>query len=117
MRSRPRVSSLLSGHWSGWTGLRVLCYTLGARDPWRSRSGPTRHDPQLLQARVSRRRRPCAAFDRGLGAQGLFDPIEMAATMHRTPQDARLPTHLNLRHDLRWQLLQGLIDRLRGVEG
>jgi ABC-2 type transport system ATP-binding protein len=50
---------------------------------------------------VDRRCRTCSACDRWLGAQGLFDPIEMAATMDRTPQDARLPTHLNLRHHLR----------------
>jgi hypothetical protein len=42
-----------------------------------------------------------SALDRWLGAQGLFNPIEMSATMHRTPQDARLPTYLNLRHHLR----------------
>jgi hypothetical protein len=42
-----------------------------------------------------------SVFDRWLGAQGLFDPIEMSATMHSTPQDARLPTYLDLRHHLR----------------
>jgi hypothetical protein len=78
---------------------RVL--SSGARDPWRSRSGPARHHPQRLQALVSRRGRTCSAFDRWLGAQGLFDPIEMAATMHRTPQEARLSTPLNLRHHRR----------------
>jgi hypothetical protein len=52
-------------------------------------------------ARVYRRCRTLSAFDRWLSAQGLFDPIEMAATMHRTPQDARLLTHLDLRHHLR----------------
>jgi hypothetical protein len=47
------------------------------------------------------RTRTFSVFDRWLGAQGLFDPIEMSATMHRTPQDARLPTYLDLRHHLR----------------
>jgi hypothetical protein len=68
---------------------------------WRLRSGLTRSHARLLPALVSRRCRPWSALDRGLGAQGLFDPIEMPATMHRTPEEARLPTHLNLRHQLR----------------
>jgi hypothetical protein len=72
-----------------------------ARDPWRSRRGSTRHHPQLRQALVYRRCRPCSALDCWLGAQGLFDPIEMAATMHRPPQEARLPTRLDLRHHRR----------------
>ena len=38
-----------------------------------------------------RRCRTLSAFDRWLGAQGLFDALEMSATMHGTPQDARLP--------------------------
>jgi hypothetical protein len=59
------------------------------------------HNSQLLHALVYRRCRTCSAFARWLGAQGLFDPIEMSATMHRTPQDARLPPHLDLRHHLR----------------
>jgi hypothetical protein len=87
--------------WSGWKWLRVIFYTLGARDPWRSRSCSTRHNPQLLHGRVYRRCHTFSAFDRWLGAQSLFDPIEMSATMHCTPQDARLPTHLDLRHHLR----------------
>jgi hypothetical protein len=68
---------------------------------WRLRSGPTRPHARLLPALVSRRGRTLSACDRGLGAQGLFEPIEMAATMHRPPQEARLPPHLDLRHQLR----------------
>jgi hypothetical protein len=52
------------------------------------------------RALVYRRCRTLSAPDRWLSAQGLFDPIEMAATMHRPPQAARLPTHLDLCHHL-----------------
>ena len=67
----------------------------------RSRRCLTRPHAQPLQALVYRRRRTVSAFDRWLGAQGLFNPIEMPATMHRTPQEARLPTPFDLRHHLR----------------
>jgi hypothetical protein len=87
----PEERSLVPG--------RITCGDRASE--WRSRSGPTRQHPPLLQALVDRRGRTCSACDRWLGAQGLFDAIEMAATMHRTSQEARLPTLLDLRHHLR----------------
>ena len=51
----------------------------------RLRSGPTRPHARLLPALVYRRGRTVSACDRGLGAQSVFDPIEMSAAMYRTP--------------------------------
>jgi hypothetical protein len=93
------------GSWS-WEGPWVSRRVAGtAFKRWSPDMGieelPDVENPPRLHTLVYRRCRTCSAFDRWLGAQGVFDPIEMAATMHRTPQDTRLPTPLNLRHHLR----------------
>jgi hypothetical protein len=62
---------------------------------------PTMENLVEIHAPVCRRCHTFSAFERWLGTQGLFDAIEMSATMHSTPQDARLPTRLDLRHHLR----------------
>ena len=36
-----------------------------------------------------------SCFDCWLGAQGLFDPIQMMAPMHGTPEDTTLPPRLD----------------------
>jgi hypothetical protein len=67
----------------------------------RSTAPPAMENLVETHAPVCQRCHTFSAFDPWLGTQGLFDAIEMSATMHRTPQDARLPTRLDLRHHLR----------------
>jgi hypothetical protein len=59
-------------------------------------------DPELSPRRFSSPRplvpAPCLRGCRG--AQGLFNPIEMAATMHCASQKVSLPTSLDMRHHL-----------------
>jgi hypothetical protein len=54
---------------------------------------------------------------RWLAMQSGIDVIEMCATMHGPPEYATLPTRLDRRHQIRWHVLQRLIDRLRRFDG